>query len=295
MNMNFDHIMTELQTQLRSGMKILTEKGHILGQAGFITLITVAVLGVLICFFGLKLVRLLATISGLAVGFLGGAYLAEYFGLEGDVPLIIGAVAGLILAVLGIRFYKAGVFWVSWILGIAGSAYIIRPEDWRFSLVCVVIGLIVGLITLKFVEPATMLLTALFGGCAAGQATYIMLPLHNDIIGLAIIAAFVILGIVVQFLQESRKRKRQHLKKAEEIRNIHSTANEVDKARAMMENLDGQAEGTDDAERSKQAVDATAADEKAASAKTDRAKVGADVLDLDSIADYDDELDDDDE
>ena len=40
---------------------------------------------------------------------------------------------------------------------------------------------------------------------------------------------------------ESKKRKKQHLKKAEEIRNTQSVANEVDKARAMVDNLDQEA------------------------------------------------------
>ena len=43
---------------------------------------------------------------------------------------------------------------------------------------------------------------------------------------------------VAQFLLESRKRKRIHLKKAEEIRQKYSTENEVEKARAMMEALE---------------------------------------------------------
>ena len=46
------------------------------------------------------------------------------------------------------------------------------------------------------------------------------------------------IGVLVQLLLESKKRKKQSLKKAAEIRNTHSTENEVEKARAMMENLD---------------------------------------------------------
>ena len=83
-----------------------------------------------------------------------------------------------------------------------------------------------------------MVVTSLFGGFTAGQAIYGLIPLDNEIVRIAAIAVLVILGVIVQFLLESKKRKRLHLKKAEEIRKKHSTANEVDKARAMMDNLD---------------------------------------------------------
>ena len=45
-------------------------------------------------------------------------------------------------------------------------------------------------------------------------------------------------GVLVQLLLESKKRKKLSLKKAAEIRDTQSTENEVEKARAMMENLD---------------------------------------------------------
>ena len=51
-------------------------------------------------------------------------------------------------------------------------------------------------------------------------------------------AVFCVLGIIVQILLESGKRKRKNLKKAAEIRSERSTANEVEKARAMMDDLD---------------------------------------------------------
>lgn len=241
MIVNMDYILGQVQGYLDTGMAVLTDKGRDLGQADLITLIVVAATGLLFCFFGLKMVRFWAAVLGLAAGFSGGAYLASYFGLDGYIPLIIGAAAGLILAGLCAGFFLAGAFFVMWILGTAGSACILQPKDWQFMLVCAAIGLVIGLITLKFAGPVTMLVTGICGGFAAGQAIYILLPLKNQIINMAVIAVLAILGIIVQFLLESKKRKKQHLKKAEEIRNTQSVANEVDKARAMVDNLDQEA------------------------------------------------------
>lgn len=240
MVMNLEYILGQLRFQAEAAYALLSRKGAALAQADMITLAIAAVIGILFCFFGLKMVRFWAAIFGLAAGLAGGSSLAAYLGLSGYIPLIIGGVAGIILAVLGARFYLAGVFLVEWILGSLGSAYFIKPSDWKFALVCVGIGLVVALIALKFTEPVTMLITGIAGGFLAGQAIYVMVPLNNTPIHIAIIAVLAILGTIVQFLLESRRRKKLHLKKAEEIRKKHSVANEVDKARAMMENLDGE-------------------------------------------------------
>ena len=49
---------------------------------------------------------------------------------------------------------------------------------------------------------------------------------------------FAVLGILVQLLLESRKRKRRNLEKAAEIRETHSTENEIEKARSLIDDLD---------------------------------------------------------
>lgn len=241
MDMSLEYIWEQLKIQGEAALTLLNGKGSSLTQNDMILLAVAAAVGVLFCFFGLKMVRFWAALFGLVCGVLGGSYLAAYFGLSGYVPLIIGGIAGIILAVLGARFYLGGVFLVEWILGFLVSAYFLQPNDWISALVCAGIGLVIALIALKFTEPVTMLITAIAGGFLGGQAVYIMIPLKNNmVVHIAVIAVLVILGVIIQFLLESKRRKRQHLKRAEEIRKTYSVANEVDKARAMMENLNGE-------------------------------------------------------
>lgn len=236
--MEVNLIFQKMQVEINAGLTALSSKSSNLSQEDMIMLAVIAAVGLLFCFFGLKIVRFWAAFLGLAIGVTGGSYVASYFNVSDNIAWIIGLVAGVILAVLGARFYLAGVFLVAWFLGTVASAYFMQPADWIYTLVCVGIGLVIGLITLKFAEPVTMVVTSLFGGFTAGQAIYGLIPLENEIVRIAAIAVLVILGVIVQFLLESKKRKRLHLKKAEEIRKKHSTANEVDKARAMMDNLD---------------------------------------------------------
>lgn len=234
-------IFERIQVEMNAGVNTLSERSQNLSQYDMITLAAIAAVGLLFCFFGLKMVRIWAALFGFTVGFSGGAYLASYFNVSDNISLIIGLAAGCVLAILGARFYLAGVFLVSWVMGIIGSAYFLRPADWIYALVCVGIGLIIALLALKLAELVTMVITALLGGAAAGQAIYVFLPVENEIIGLAVIAGLVILGVITQFLMESKRRKRLHLKRAEEIRKEHSAANEVDKARAVLEDFDKEA------------------------------------------------------
>ncbi|MGC4020182.1 MAG: hypothetical protein QM793_13795 [Muricomes sp.] len=159
------------------------------------------------------MVRIWAALVGFSAGAAGGAWAAAYFNVSDTVSLIIGLAAGIILAFLAARFYLAGVFLVSWAMGIIGSVYFIKPADWKFGLLCVGIGLVIALVALKFAEPVLMIITAVLGGAAAGQAIYGIIPVKNNILQIAAIAVLIILGIITQFLMESRRRKKLHLKR----------------------------------------------------------------------------------
>lgn len=232
-------IFEKIQSWLNQGLSLFQQKSMELTQEVMIPLIIIAVIGLLFCFLGLKMVRIWAGLLGLSVGLLGGAFAADYFGAGATVSWIIGLAVGLILAALAVKFYVAGVMIVAWGMGISVGMYFIKPVDWTGVLICVGIGLVLGLIALKFAEPVIMILTSIYGGFAGGQAVGAMISAENGTLKLVIIAVLIVLGVIVQFLLESKRKKRLHLKKAEEIRSRHSTANEVDKARAMIDDLDG--------------------------------------------------------
>lgn len=196
------------------------------------------VVSLLWCFFGLKTVRVWAAIFGVAIGEAIGMGAAGALNLNELYAPIVGLIVGIILAFMGALLYHVGVFLVVWIAGAGICSVIIRPQNLTAVLICAGIGLVFALLTLKFTAPITMVLTGILGAMNAGSFISVLLPFQNYWIQLAITVVLAILGIVVQFLLESRKRKKQSLKKAKEIRAQNSTENEVEKARAMMENLD---------------------------------------------------------
>lgn len=152
---------------------------------------------------------------------------------------IIGLAAGIILAIVFAILKRAGMFVTAFVLGAALSIYWLRPANLIWLLVCVGIGLVFALLTIKLFVPVLMLLTGVTGAVCISQAGTVLLghagvELERWMVTLAF-AVLAVLGILAQFLMESGKRQKMHLKKAAEIREQNSTENEVDKARALLD------------------------------------------------------------
>ncbi len=197
------------------------------------------VIGLLWCFFGLKLIRVWAALLGLGIGFGIGTGAAVYFHLDSRMTLVCGAAAGILLAILGAVFYHVGVFLLAWITGSSLAVVLLRPQEWKLGLGCLGIGLVVALLTVRFAELIVIIITGIYGAAGAGAGIVSFLPFDNPVIRIAAIAVLAVAGIAVQLMMESGKRKKQTLAKAKKIREQNSTANEVAKARAMIDELDG--------------------------------------------------------
>ena len=98
-------------------LKNLESMGGPMKNALMIASVLTIVVGLLWCFFGLKLIRVWAAILGLALGFGIGTGVAAAFELSSNLILICGAVGGILLAILGAVFYHVGVFLIAWITG----------------------------------------------------------------------------------------------------------------------------------------------------------------------------------
>lgn len=211
-----------------------------------VSLIVLAVFGVLWCFFGLKMVRVWAAIFGFVIGFgIGGWITTTQFELETAAVMIISVVAGIIMACLGAILYRVGMFLVALIAAASLAYTVLSPTDMTMVVVCLGIGLVAAMLTVAFAEPIIMVLTGLNGAAGLGSIVSLFIPIDAEWVQIAAIAVFAVLGIWTQFVMESGKRKKHNLKKAAEIRKQHSTENEVEKARAMMENLDSIPEDED--------------------------------------------------
>lgn len=218
-----------------------------LAEIVLISLGITVLLGILSCFFGLKLARFWSFLTVFVIGTGAAAAVAMQITSDETLSGIIGLAAGIILAIVFAILKRAGMFVTAFVLGAALSIYWLRPANliWLrpanliWLLVCVGIGLVFALLTIKLFVPVLMLLTGVTGAVCISQAGTVLLghagvELERWMVTLAF-AVLAVLGILVQFLMESGKRQKLHLKKAAEIREQNSTENEVDKARALLD------------------------------------------------------------
>ena len=210
-----------------------------LAEIVLISLGITVLLGILSCFFGLKLARFWSFLTVFVIETVAAAAVAMQITSDETLSGIIGLAAGIILAIVFAILKRAGMFVTAFVLGSALSIYWLRPANLIWLLVCVGIGLVFALLTIKLFVPVLMLLTGVTGAVCISQAGTVLLghagvELERWMVTLAF-AVLAVLGILVQFLMESGKRQKLHLKKAAEIREQNSTENEVDKARALLD------------------------------------------------------------
>ena len=123
------------------------------------------------------------------------------------------------------------VFGLNSVLGVLGSKQLLLTG------IVAVVSLILAIVAEFFSAPVVILLSSIYGGILAGVSVGALVPNFSLISYIAGVVATV-LGIVVQFMLESRKKVKQNVAKAKRIRDAESTENEVDRARYIIDHLD---------------------------------------------------------
>lgn len=193
--------------------------------------------GLLLCFLGLKLVRVWGFLYGLALGSAGAALIALQFTADENVIMIAALASGIILGILLAVVRRLAISVCALLTGFLVSIYLIQPQSMEWFLLCVGIGVILLLLSVKFSISVIMLLTAVSGALLAENALEYFVGLNGWMKVTATIVLGV-LGFLSQIVLESGRRKKLNLLKAAEIREQRSTQNEVDKARALLEDDD---------------------------------------------------------
>ena len=183
------------------------------------------VLALLACFLGYKLARLFMSITGFTAGAVIGYLIASRVLKVGTgLTVLIVLAGGILLSLFSYRIYMAGIFILCFFLAfIAAAALLPFTGDLQFFL-STLIGFIVGFLSMKFIRPVIILLSAIVGGSIAGGLITTVCGFMNIYTfskfssgGLTILVCC--LGILVQFLttsdeDEEKRRKKREKKKA---------------------------------------------------------------------------------
>ncbi len=188
------------------------------------------IIALITCFFGYKLQKVFYVVSGFAIGAILGAMVIviicpknEYFL---TVLLITAIIVGIIGGIVSFKFYKIGVFFymfstvfsVIYCLSEAilkegtGSSKDISllvndiskgnfsNIKWGIVIVSVVVAIIIGIITIKYIRNIMIAVTAISGGINFSTGLLAnVIKFNNLIVILLVAAAAAVLGMTFQF------------------------------------------------------------------------------------------------
>lgn len=217
------------------------------GSLGTTAAAAVIVIGLLICFLGLKLSKILVLITGFLIGAAAGFAVSSAAGANGITSVVIIFVCAVLLAAMAVFLYKPGVFLfvfsavlvtLASFFGISGVLSFSIASGGDIIVKCIVLGaaLILAVLAVIYVEPVVVIATAVSGGMAAGPMILTAAGFYGQTwMGYLAGAVLAVLGMLTQFMMHSRKVGKKEKIYADEIKGKDSVESEVEKARTVLE------------------------------------------------------------
>ena len=158
------------------------------------------IFGVINCILGYRLLRFWMMLGGFLVG--GGLALVvvHTMGIQEKSTMLIAALAaGVVFAVIAFLIYKAGVFILAAGIGWAASIYFLHPTSSAVFFACILIGVALGSMAVKYCREVLIVATSLIGGIMAGVSLAQLGNLADIPYGLGMSVGFAVLGMLIQF------------------------------------------------------------------------------------------------
>lgn len=160
----------------------------------------ILVFGVMNCILGYRLLRFWMMLGGFMLGAALGLFGCRWMDVTDKMVYAAAALgAGVLFAVVAFLVYKAGVFMLGAGIGWTVSIYIIHPMSSASFFACVLIGVALGAMGVRYCREVLVVATSLMGGLMAGFSLAKLGSLAEFPYGIAMSAAFAILGMLIQF------------------------------------------------------------------------------------------------
>ena len=205
----------------------------------------VIAIGILIGFFGLKLVKVVAAFLGFLIGAGVGAGICALAGIEGIASVAVILVCAILLAVVSFLVYRLGVFVMIFICSMA----VIPAQSSVITIVELAVALVLAILAAIFAEPMIIVITGIAGGFLAGPAILDLAGI-TDPSWLKYVAGAVLafVGLMIQFMMQSSKIGKKERIKSEHIKEQVSMENEVEKARMILDEDEAKPEEAEEPE-----------------------------------------------
>lgn len=156
------------------------------------------VIGILNCFLGYRLLRAWISLAGFYMGVLLFYTLASYYTQDGLLQIIAILAGGLFLGIVSVHIYRLGVFLLCTNIGTVTASIILQPRSPLRFMICLVIGILIGLLGMAFIKPMVILNTALAGGFSTAVSAAALLEKDTDTKILILGTILTVAGMIIQ-------------------------------------------------------------------------------------------------
>lgn len=160
--------------------------------------------GVLGCFFGLRLKKIVLFLAWFIVGIAIASGILDAFHINNTITLVLELLVGVILGVLSMKLQKFSFFIILFVLGFS-IVYFSTPHLWYNYLIGFVVGLILGIVATKTYEPMIILSSSFAGAWSISHTITDYFSLTNWFYYVLILIAAFILGCSFQFKNYKHK------------------------------------------------------------------------------------------
>lgn len=156
--------------------------------------------GILNCVLGYRILRFWMMLFGFAIGACAGLFAGYISGTENRILLLIAmAAGGFALGAIAFLIYRAGIFLIGAGIGMFLSIYILHPTTSFVFFLCMLIGVGLGVLALRYSRVVIIVGTGLFGGILAGVSLAKLMGMAQFPYGIGMSLGFSVLGIAIQF------------------------------------------------------------------------------------------------
>ena len=203
---------------------------HDMQLAGTLSMIVfgvVLVFGIMNCVLGYRILRFWMMIFGFLIGAGIGLFAVNQIGLGEKLYYVVGMVgAGLILAILSFAVFKAGIFIIGAGIGLTLTIYIIHPTTSFSFFICLLAGVGLGMLALRYEREVIIVGTSILGGILSGFATARLANMEEIPFGIVFSIGFALIGMLIQFAINKPKDDRDYSEDEEETRVKHRTSSD---------------------------------------------------------------------
>ena len=196
--------MTGILQQIMNTME-QTRSASVLDSVSMIGFAALLVLGVINCVLGYRLLRFWMMLFGFLIGGGIGLGVAYTMGIqEKYMYAVIMIGVGILLAVIAFLSYKVGIFIIGAGIGLGLGIYVFHPTTSLVFFFCLLLGVGLGVLAMKWARVVLIVGTSLLGGIMAGFSLAKFGGLADIPYGLGLSVLCAILGMLIQFATNRR-------------------------------------------------------------------------------------------